>query len=219
MRSWKDGEAKLNAYLEDYANFADALIELFQVSGEVKYLKEAKRLADLMIAEFWDEDDGAFFFTANNHEKLPVRSKDFYDNATPSGNSAAADVLMKLSHLLDEEKYQRYAVTILRLVAPQIARHPQAFGRIVSALEFYLNPTKEIVILGEKGNELEKLVFREFLPHKVLILAENVEENSEFIPLLKERKMIEGKPTAYVCENFTCQKPATSADELKDQLA
>ena len=218
LRSWKDGKAKLDAYLEDYANFADALTELFQVSGEVKYLKEAKRLADLMIAEFWDEDNGAFFFTAKNHEKLPVRSKDFYDNATPSGNSAAADVFLKLSHLLGEEKYQRYAVTILRLVAPQIARYPQAFGRIVSVLEFYLNPTKEIVILGEKGNELEREIWREFTPNKVLIPAENAKKNAEFIPLLKDRKMIDGKPTAYVCENFTCQKPTASAEELKKQL-
>ena len=218
LRSWKDGEAKLNGYLEDYANFADALVELFQVSGEVTYLKEAKRLADLMISGFWDENDDAFFFTAKNHEKLPIRSKDFYDNATPSGNSAAVDVLLKLSHLLGEEKYQNYAATILRLIAPQIVRHPQAFGRIISALEFYLNPVKEIVILGEKGNELEKLIFDEFLPNKVLILAENGSKNTEFIPLLKQKEKVEGNPTAYVCENFTCQKPAVSAKELKEQL-
>ncbi|MGI8639141.1 MAG: hypothetical protein ACR2MG_04235, partial [Pyrinomonadaceae bacterium] len=78
---------------------------------------------------------------------------------------------------------------------------------------------KEIVILGEKGNELEREIFQQFLPDKVLVLAENAEENAELIPLLKERKMIEGKPTAYVCENFTCQKPATSAAELREQLA
>ncbi|CAN5643758.1 thioredoxin domain-containing protein [soil metagenome] len=218
LRSWKDGEAKLNAYLEDYANFADGLIELFQVSGEVKYLKEAKRVADLLITEFWDEEGGAFFFTASNHEELLVRSKDFYDNATPSGNSAAADVLLKLSHLVGDEKYERFAVAVLRLVAPQIRRYPQAFGRSLSVLEFYLYSTKEIVILGEKGNELEREVWNTFLPNKVLVLAENAEENAEFIPLLQERKMIDEKPTAYVCENFTCQKPVTAAEELKEQL-
>ncbi|MBA3632252.1 MAG: thioredoxin domain-containing protein [Acidobacteria bacterium] len=218
LRSWKDGEAKLNAYLEDYANFADGLIELFQVSGEVKYLKEAKRVADLLITEFWDEEGGAFFFTASNHEELLVRSKDFYDNATPSGNSAAADVLLKLSHLVGDEKYERFAVAVLRLVAPQIRRYPQAFGRSLSVLEFYLYSTKEIVILGEKGNELEREVWNTFLPNKVLVLAENAEENAEFIPLLQERKMIDEKPTVYVCENFTCQKPVTAAKELKEQL-
>jgi uncharacterized protein YyaL (SSP411 family) len=97
LRTYKDGKAKLNAYLEDYANFTDGLAELFQVSGEVKYLREAKRLADLMITEFWDDEAGGFYFTGNNHEELILRSKDFTDNATPSGNAAAADALLKLS--------------------------------------------------------------------------------------------------------------------------
>ena len=218
LRTWKDGEAKLNAYLEDYANFADGLIELFQVSGEVKYLKEAKRLADLMITEFWDEDAGAFYFTSKDHEELLMRSKDFYDNAAPSGNSVAADVLLKLAHLVGDEKYQRFAVTVLRLVAPQIRRYPQAFGRALSVLDFYLYPTKEIVILGAKDNELEREVWREFLPDKVVVLAENAEENASFIPLLEGRKMIGAKPTAYVCENFTCQKPVNEKESLREQL-
>ncbi|HLM59221.1 MAG TPA: thioredoxin domain-containing protein, partial [Pyrinomonadaceae bacterium] len=94
LRTWKDGKAKLNGYLEDYANFINGLTELFQVSGEMKYLSEAERLAELMISEFWDENAGGFYFTANYHETLLMRSKDFYDNATPSGNSAAADVLL-----------------------------------------------------------------------------------------------------------------------------
>ncbi|HQX55859.1 MAG TPA: thioredoxin domain-containing protein, partial [Pyrinomonadaceae bacterium] len=97
LRTWKDGTAKLNGYIEDYANVADGLIELFQVSGEFEHLIEAQRLTDLMITEFWDADNGGFFFTSNDHEELVVRNKDFYDNATPSGNSVAADVLLKLA--------------------------------------------------------------------------------------------------------------------------
>ena len=126
--------------------------------------------------------------------------------------------MLKLAHLVGDEKYERFAVTVLRLVSPQIRRYPNAFGRVLSALEFYLNPTKEIVILGEKGNELEREVWREYLPNKVVVIAENTEENAEFIPLLQSRKMIDGKPTAYVCEKFTCQKPVTSASELAEQL-
>ena len=218
LRTWKDGQAKLNAYLEDYANFADGLTELYQVSGEIKYLKEAKRLADLMIAEFWDEDAGAFFFTGNNHEELLIRTKDFYDNASPAGNSVAADVLLKLSKLTGEESYEQYAVTVLRLVAPQIERAPQAYGRVLSTIEFYLNPTREIVVIGEKGNELAKEIHRDFVPNKVVVLSENPAPEAETIPLLKEREMTSGKPTAFVCENFTCQKPVTSAQELRQQL-
>jgi uncharacterized protein YyaL (SSP411 family) len=221
LRTWKDGRAKLNAYLEDYADFADGLIELYQVSGETRYLQEAKRLVDLMITEFWDEEAGAFYFTANNHEELLIRTKDFYDNATPSGNSVAADVLLKLAKLVGDERYEKFAVTVLRLVAPQIRRYPQAFGRVLSTLEFYLNPVREIVVIGEKGNELEREVWREYLPEKVVALSANAAENaknSELIPLLKERKMIEDKPTAFVCENFACQKPVTTADDLSEQL-
>jgi uncharacterized protein YyaL (SSP411 family) len=218
LRTFKDGRGKLNAYLEDYANFADGLIELFQVSGEAKYLAEAKRLADLMIAEFWDESNGGFYFTASNHENLPVRSKDFYDNATPSGNSVAADVLLKLAKLLGDVTYENYAVTILRSVAAQIKKYPQAFGRLLSALEFYLNPTKEIVVLGEKGNELEREIWREFIPNKVVVLSAKANENDELIPLLRGRKLIDGKPTVYVCENLVCQKPVVNVEGMRKQI-
>jgi uncharacterized protein YyaL (SSP411 family) len=218
LRTWKDGEAKLNAYLEDYANFADGLLELYQASGETRYLKEAKRLADVMVTEFWDEERGGFFFTSNDHEELLVRTKDYTDNASPSGNSAAADVFLKLSKLVGDERYERFAVTVLRLTAAQIGRYPQGFGRALSAIEFYMSKVKEIVIIGEKGSGLEKAIFREFLPGKVVVLSENAEADAEFIPLLQDRGMIEGKPTAYVCEDFVCQRPVTTADELKDQL-
>lgn len=217
LRAYKDGKSKLNAYLEDYANLADGLIELFQVSGEVKYLKEAVRLADILIAEFWDEEGGGFFFTAVNHEELLTRSKDYYDNATPSGNSVAADCFLKLSKLLGEEKYERLAVTVLRLVAPQIRRFPQGFGRVLATLEFYLNPTKEIVVIG-KSNEFRREIWSGFLPNKVVVLAENAGESDDFIPLLRERKMIDEQPTVYVCENFVCQKPVTTLEELRKQI-
>ena len=216
LRAWKDGQAKLNGYLDDYANFTDGLTELFQVSGDFKYLTEARRLADLMIAEFWDEKADGFFYTANNHETLLMRSKDFYDNATPSGNSAAADVLLKLAKISGDELYERYAVTVLRLVAPQISRYAQAFGRVLSTNEFYLNPTLEIVIVGDKGNDLEREVWREYLPNKVVVLADN--ETDENLPILENRKMIDGKPTAYVCENFVCQKPVNDLEEMNKQL-
>jgi uncharacterized protein YyaL (SSP411 family) len=219
LRTFKDGQARLNAYLEDYANFADALVELFQVSGEVEYLFEAKRFADLMISEFWDSDDGGFFFTGNNHEELLIRSKDFYDNATPSGNSAAADVLLKLAKLTGDEKYERFATTLLRLVAAQIKRYPQAFGRILSTMEFYLSRTKEIVVVGEKGNQLKREIWREFLPNKIVVLSEETNKDANLTRLLHDKNMIDDQPTAFVCENFTCQKPVTNVEDLRAQLS
>lgn len=218
LRTWKNGTAKLNGYLDDYANFSDGLIELYQVSGETKYLDEARRLIDLIIAEFWDASGGGFYYTANRGEELPMRPKDFYDNATPAGNSAAADVLLKLAKITGDDDYERYAVTLLRLVAPQISRYAPAFGRVLSAMEFYLNPTKEIVVVGGKrGSELEREVWREFLPDKVVVLID--EKSGAPVAHLSDKKMIDGKATAYVCENFACQKPVTAAPDLAEQLA
>lgn len=215
LRTWKDGRAKLNGYIEDHANLADGLIELYQISGETKYLLEAKRLADVMITEFWDDENGGFFFTSNDHEELIVRNKDFYDNATPAGNSVAADVLLKLAKLFGEEKYERFAGSVLRLVAPQISRYPQGFGRALSAMEFYLAPVKEVVIVGPKGNELERELWGEFRPNLVAALAGS--SNSD-LPLLADRAMVDGKPAAYVCENFVCQRPVTTVEELSELL-
>ena len=218
LRTWKDGAAKLNGYVEDYANVADGLIVLYQVSGEVKYLSEAKRLADLMITEFWDEEDGGFFFTSNDHEELIVRNKDFYDNATPSGNSVAADVLLRLAKLTGDDKYERFAVTVLRLTAAQLRRHPQGFGRALSAIEFYLGATKEIVIIGPKGSDLEREVFGRYLPDAVLVLSSDAESDAAVVPLLRDRGMIDDRATVYVCEDFVCRRPVTDASNLRNLL-
>jgi uncharacterized protein YyaL (SSP411 family) len=217
LRTWKDGKAKLNAYLEDYANLADGLLELFQVSGDFKYFREAKRLADTMITEFWDEEQGGFFFTSRDHEELLVRNKDFFDNAHPSGNSVAADVFLKLAKLTGDERYKRFAITVLRLVSPLIRRYPGGFGRALSALEFYFGLVKEIVILGE-SKELKREIWQTFLPNKVVVLAKTA-HYTEDLPLLQDKKAINEEPTAFVCENFVCQKPTTKAKELREQLS
>ena len=210
-RTWKDGKAKLNGYIEDYANLADGLIELYQVSGEAKYLHSARELADAMITEFWDEEAGGFFFTSNDHEELIVRNKDFFDNATPSGNSVAADVLLKLAKLYGEEKYERFATTVLRLAASQIRRFPSGFGRTLSAIEFRLADVKEIAIVGESRSDVEREVWSDYRPFKVVASGGDV-------PLLEGRSSVDGRPTVYVCENFVCQRPVTSVEELREML-
>jgi len=193
---------------------ADGLIRLYEVSGEVRYLTEAKRLSDLTITEFWDEENGGFFFTSNDHEELIVRNKDFYDNATPSGNSVAADVLLRLAKLLGDDKYERFAVTVLRLTASQLKRHPQGFGRALSALEFHLSRTKEIVVIGPRNNDLERNVLGRYLPDAVVVLSTDAESDSETIPFLKDRGTVDAKATVYVCEDFVCQRPVTTVEEL-----
>ena len=218
LRTWKDGKAKLNGYIEDYANVADGLLELYQASGEVEHLAEARRLVDLMITEFWDEENGGFYFTSREHEELILRNKDFYDNATPSGNSVAADVLLRLSRFVADDRYERFAVTVLRLSASQAMRHPQGFGRALSAMEFYLSSKKEIVVIGPAGNELEREIRSRLRPNTIYLRSGDPVTDGEHVLLLKERTMLNGEPTAYVCEQFVCKRPVTSVDELKEQL-
>jgi len=218
LRTWKNGQAKLNGYLEDHANVADGLLELYRVSGDIEYLAGARQLADRMIAEFWDEESGGFFFTSNDHEELVVRNKDFYDNATPSGNSVAADVMLRLAKLTGDDRYERFAVTVLRLVASQIRRHPQGFGRALSALEFHLGATREVAIIGPRPNDLERQVLQTYLPDAVVALSSDPASGAASVPWLEGRTAVEDKPAAYVCENFVCQRPVTTTGELSKLL-
>jgi uncharacterized protein YyaL (SSP411 family) len=218
LRTWKDGKAKLNAYVEDYANVADGLLELFQVSAEIRYFTEAVRLANLMITEFWDAEEGGLYFTSKDHEELIVRNKDYFDNATPSGNSVAADVFLKLTKLTGDDKYERFALAILRQAASQIRRYPQGFGRALSAIEFHLADVKEIAIIAEPHSDLEKTVWQHYLPNKVVARASAGAVDVTGLPLLSDRSAVDGLPTAYVCEHFVCQRPVTEAVDLRSQL-
>jgi len=224
LRTYKDGKAKLNGYLEDYAFFIDGLLALFETSSEFKWFDAARELTDTMIEEFWDEADGGFFFTGKSHEELIVRSKDFYDNATPSGNSVAAEVLLRLSVLTGDEKYQRLAVAIFRLNATAMTRYPQGFGRALCALDFYFSSPKEIVVIGEPGSEdkqqLADVIWQNYLPNKVVLQASEADarERQQSIPLLEGRKMLNGRATAFVCEQYSCKQPVTEASDLLKQL-
>ncbi|MDT4898666.1 MAG: uncharacterized protein QOH25_3743 [Acidobacteriota bacterium] len=224
LRTHKDSQSKLNGYLEDYAFLADGLIALYQATGELRWLEEARTLVDTMLDEFWDTEDGGFFYTGKSHEELIVRSKDYLDNATPSGNSVAAEVLLHLAYLTANEDYSRKAVTIFRLMRDQLKRYASAFGRLLGALDFYLSTPKEIAIIGEREAEDTRQLLREVwtrhLPNKIVAQAGGEDTSAaEAVPLLRDRPMIDGRATAYVCEHYTCQQPATSATELARQLS
>jgi uncharacterized protein YyaL (SSP411 family) len=218
MRTWKDGTAKLNAYVEDYASVSHGLIMLYEATGEVEWLKRAKELTETMIAEFWDDDDGGFYFTSNDHEELIVRNKDFYDNATPSGNSVAADVMLRLGILTGDTRYENYAMTVLRLAASMVRRHPQGFGRALSAMEFALHETMGIAIVGGTQNELAAHLSGIYLPDTVLAISTDAAADAVAVPLLEGRSMIDGQPTAYVCRDFVCERPTTTIPELQALL-
>jgi uncharacterized protein len=220
LRTYKDGQAKLNAYLEDYAFMAEALLTLYETTGELRWLKESLSLTDKMIEEFWDEEEGGFFFTGKSHETLIVRNKDLFDNATPSGNSVAIGLLLRLSLITGNEDYQRKAVIILWLIRDAITRYPSAFGQALAALDLYLSRPKEIVIVGQdETNDLAREVWKHYLPNKVVVQADEGDtEAIALIPLLRDRTKINNRPTAYICENYTCQQPVTTVEELHKQL-
>jgi uncharacterized protein len=223
LRTYKDGQAKLNGYLEDYSFFSYGLLTLYEATGELVWIEEAERLTDRMIEEFWDEEGGGFYYTGASHEELIVRSKDYFDNATPSGNSVAADLLLRLGLLLGKEDYTRRAVTIFRLVRDTIERAPSAFGRLLCALDFYLSSPKEIAIVGPteaaETQALLREVWARYLPNKVLAVSDAGDARAaEVIPLLRERSATDGRATAYVCEHYACQRPVTEPGQLAAQL-
>ncbi|MFN2453941.1 MAG: thioredoxin domain-containing protein [Pyrinomonadaceae bacterium] len=224
LRTCKDGQAKLNAYLDDYAFYADGLLALYETAGELRFLEEAQTLVEVMLREFWDEANGGFFYTGASHEALIVRSKDYFDNATPSGNNVAADVLLRLAVLTGNQLHQERAATVLRILREPITRYPSAFGRALSALDFYLSSPIEIVVIGEveapDTQALVREIWKRYLPNKVVAQStKNDERAAQAVPLLRERRMINGRATAYVCEDYSCRNPVTEASDFMKQLA
>jgi len=222
LRTYKDGEAKLNAYLEDYACLIDGLISLYEATGELTWIESAVALADKMIEQFWDDREGGFFFTGKSHEKLIVRSKEFMDNATPSGNSIVALSLLKLNLLTANDDYRRRATAVLRLMADQIRRYPSAFGFALSALDFYLDSPLEVVIVGSSNPRMEELVrtvWQTYLPNRVIATCrKDFGQAARLVPLFIGRDTLATEPTAFVCRAGTCQRPANNPNDLFSQL-
>ncbi|MBV9454600.1 MAG: thioredoxin domain-containing protein [Rubrobacter sp.] len=222
-RSYKDGRARFNGYLEDYACVADGLVALYEATFEVRWLAEAGALADAILELFWDENKSVFYDTAIDHEELVTRPRDVYDSAAPSGNSVAVDVLLKLSVLLDHEGYRRRAEAVLEDLSGAMARLSGGFGRLLSALDFYLSTPYEVAVIGDLGESdtraLLEAVYTTYLPNKILAgCSENDEEAARLVPLLANRPMRDGRATAYVCVQYACKSPTTDAEELKRQL-
>jgi uncharacterized protein YyaL (SSP411 family) len=226
LHVYKDGRAKHAGFLDDYAYVASALVTLYETTGGLRWLEEARSLADRMVEEFWDEEGGGFFYNGRSGEKLIVRNKDYFDNATPSGNSVAAECLLRLSVLTGEEGYGRKAVNVLRLVRDAVERYPSAFGYALGAMDFHLSTPKEVVIVSpaDGGDDdalaLAREVWARYLPNKVVVRAsESDSRAAELVPLLRERKAAGGRATAYVCERYACRRPVNTPEELAEQLS
>ncbi len=215
LRSWKDGQARLDAYLEDHAFLLEALITLYETTFDPRWYREAVALADTIIARFSDRKRGGFYTTADDHERLAARRKDLEDSPIPSGNSAAAFGLLRLALLSGESEYERHALGVLRLLFQLAVRHPQAFGHLLQAADFHLAPVREVAIVGppEQAGPLLRVVRSEYRPHIVLAGG-----SGDGVPLLEGREPVDGRAAAYVCEHFICRAPVTTAEELAAAL-
>jgi uncharacterized protein YyaL (SSP411 family) len=223
LRTHKDGQSKLNAYLEDYANLVDGLLALYQATFELRWFTAARELADTMLEQFWDAADSAFYDTGVDHERLISRPRDTFDNATPSGNSVAVDVLLRLWLFTAEQRYAGVAETVLRAMQPVAASYPLGFGRLLCAYDLYFGPAHEIALVGLLDSPemagLRQALWAHYLPNKI-VAACSPEDSAarEAIPLLRDREPVDGQPAAYVCHNLACEMPVTEPARLLEQL-
>jgi uncharacterized protein YyaL (SSP411 family) len=215
LRTFKDGRAHLNAYLEDHAFLLEALLALYEASFEARWFEEARSLADAMINRFGDPERGGFYSTSSDHEELIARRKEVGDHPIPSGNSSAALGLLRLAALTGERRYEQEAQGVFALFAKPAVQHPDAFAHMLRALDFDISPTREVAIVGDDLVELAAVIREKPRPH--LVAAGGPEGTGE-PPLMADRATVEGRPAAYVCENFACKLPVTSADELRKLL-
>ena len=223
LRSYKDGQAKFNAYLDDYACFTAALLDVYESTFEQAYLDRAVTFTDVLLSQFWDEQDGGFFFTSADHEALISRSKSAFDGSVPSGNSVAAGVLLRLYYLTEQQDYLTKAETVLRLFYDAIPQNPFGLSNMLCALDFYLRRPQEIVLLGEQSKAETKALLQQihacFIPNKTLACFDPAQPRPQGVPsLLEGKSQIDNKLTAYVCHNFTCSLPATTWEEVQALL-
>jgi uncharacterized protein len=211
LRTYKDGDARLNAYLEDHAFLLEALLTLYEATFEVRWFERALTLADATIARFGDAERGGFFSTSSDHERLIVRRKEIGDHPIPSGNSAAAFGLLRLAALTGERAYEQQAEGVFRLFAKTATEHPASFAHLLRALDFHLAPTKEVALVGDDLADLSAAVRSAFRPHIVLAGGPG---GSEQPPLLVDRTPVGDSAAAYVCEHFNCRAPVTSPTDL-----
>ena len=216
LRTYKDGRAHLNAYLEDHAFLLEALLTLYESGFEERWFDEARSLAETTIERFGDPERGGFYSTSADHEELIARRKEVGDHPIPSGNSSAAMGMLRLAALTGERRYEEAGEGVFALFAKPAVQHPDAFAHLLRALDFHLSPTREVALVGDDLGALAAVIRERPLFH--LVLAGGP-EGTEQPPLMTGRTTVDGRPAAYVCENFTCRLPLTDPSELARELA
>jgi uncharacterized protein YyaL (SSP411 family) len=218
MRSFKSGEARIPGYLEDHAALGLAALSIYELTFDNAWLDRARAIERAVLQWFWDDESGAFYDTASDHERLITRPRDITDNATPSGSALAVELLLRVAELFDDREARRRATYVLETLAPAMARYPTAFGHMLGNADMAINGAIEIAIAGDSSapdfRELEGAVHEDYLPS--LVLAGGVDANG--VVLLADRGQRDGRATAYLCRNYSCSAPVNDARNLREQL-
>ncbi len=221
LHRYRDGEAAVHAFSDDYAFLAWGLLELYEATFDAGYLRRAMELTDEVLRLFWDDESGGLFLTSTDSEELIARTKEIYDGAIPSGNSVAASNLLRLSRITSNPDYERRTRELLDAFGPTAAKSPTGFAQLLSAVDFAIGPSKEIVIAGSRGDDVTeammKTVYRQYIPNRIVILHPPGQPGAEIeklAPFLKNQNQIDGKTAAYVCENYACKAPVTDVESL-----
>lgn len=223
LRSYKDGRARIQGYLEDYAAVIEGLLALHAATFEPGLLAEARLLADTMVEEFWDESEKVFYDTGRRHEALFLRPRDIFDNVLPSGSSNATRVLLRMAVITGNRDYARPAITALRSMRNMTLEYSSGMANWLCALDFNFSTPVEIAIIGPRDDAgtqaLVSVIYNKFIPNKIVVGRDTtLPIQAGVTPLLEHRDMVGGNPTVYVCDNYSCLQPITDPEELRRQL-
>jgi len=218
-RTFKNDVPKLNGYLDDYAYLVNSLIDVFEIASNAYFLEMAQKIANYMIEHFWNDDEKSFFFTADNHESLIVRPKNYYDLSVPSGNSVASHALLKLYHLTSDENFLKISEKILESNGTSAAENPFAFGYLLNVMNLYLNSPTEITIVNTENSKIVNSLYKKFIPEGIII---PINDNETMKLLLKypffEGKEFSDKTSVTICKNFSCSLPIFELEQIENLL-
>jgi hypothetical protein len=221
LHRYREKEAAIPAMLDDYAYMTWGLLELYESSFEASYLKAALELTQDLTAHFWDDTEGGFFLAPDDGDRMLVRRKDFSDGAAPSGNAVSMLNLLRLSRLTAKADLEEKAHEIARSIAGSVHRFPTTHTHLLSALDFGLGPSYEVVIVGDEEAEDTKAMLdalqRPFLPNIVTLfrpLGPELAEITKIAPFTQGQKNINGRATAYVCLRYNCKLPTNDVKEM-----
>ncbi|MDE1769041.1 MAG: thioredoxin domain-containing protein [Thaumarchaeota archaeon] len=217
LHTYKDGQAKLRAYLDDYSYFVSALLDYFETRPSKKYLDLAVYYADYLLDHFWDESSKNFFFTADNHEKLIIRTKNIYDLSLPSGNSVAAGVMLRLYHITQDKKYLDVSIKVMESLSVVAAENPFGFGQLLNVVYSYLKKPLEITVINPINSEVKDYLSKKFIPEAILVIVSNKQdlESLQHLQFFAGKEYNDSKTKVYVCKDFACSLPLETIPDIE----